>query len=397
MVKFQRKVLKNGMTVLFEKRDTGVVSVSFATKYGGIDEMSEERGIAHLIEHLLYKGTTNRTSKQISEAIENKGGVMNAFTSEQVTAFWCKIPSNHLKIALEVLTDMIKNSLFDEKEIDKEKHVIFSEMQMWKDSPQLYISYKIRSCLYDGVLGSNLIGTEKSLNGLTREKILQRYKEAYSTNNLILCVVGDANFDEICKFAEENFEKTTHSFPQPKVILQNKKVIEKRKGIDQANLILAYHIPKASEKKYYIAQVLSTIMAGGMSSRLFQEIREKRNLAYVIRSSCNCDKDFGYDAVYVGTKKENIGRVRRLILDEFKKIKDLREKELNDAKEQLMGNNKISNEDSQGQMLELLYSEIFGNARESYEYGKNIKKVKLSDVKKLANFKNYSIFALVPS
>jgi len=385
------------MTVLFEKRPkTGVVSVAIATKYGGIYERPEERGIAHLIEHMLYKGTLKRNSKQISEEIEKKGGVMNAFTSEEITALWCKMPSKYLDTALDVLSDMIKNSIFDEKELEKERKVIFEEMKMWKDSPQLYISYKIRECLYKGILSLNLIGTEKSLKSITKQKILKRYEEAYSTNNLILCVVGDADFNNICKFAEDNFEKSKYILPKPKIILQNKKVLERRKGIDQANLILAYHVPEATKKLHYSAQVLSSLMAGGMSSRLFQEIREKRNLAYVVKSSCNCDKDYGYDAVFIGTTKKNIRKVIRLILKEFEKIKNLNEKELKEIKEQLIGNNKINKEDSQGQVLELLYSEVFGNAKESYEYEKNIRNVKLSDVKKIADFKKYSIFALIP-
>lgn len=396
MVRFFRKVLKNGMTVLFEKRENEVVSIAFAIRYGSINEDPKEKGIAHFIEHLLYKGTPNRTSKQISEEIEKRGGVLNGFTSEQMTAYWCKLPSKHLKTGLEVLGDIVRNPLFDELEIEKERKVIFEEMNLYKDAPHLHVHDKIMSYLFKGTLGLSTIGTQKTLLGINKIKMHKKFEQVYATDNLILCVVGDANFNEICKFAEETFPKTKSKVPHYKILLNNQKGIEKRNGIDQANLVFSYHVPTALKKEHNAAYVLNALMAGGMSSRLFSEIREKRNLAYAVKGACNCDKDFGYNSIYVGTTKKNVGLVRRLIIEEFKKIKDLKEKELDEIKEQLIGNHKIGQEDSQGQMLDLLYSELFGNAKKAYEYEKNIRAVKLSEVKKLANFNDYSFFALVP-
>jgi len=137
--KFQRKKLNNGMTVLFEKRENEIASVAFAVKQGGINEKTGEKGISHFIEHMLYKGTEKRNSKQISAEIEKNGGVLNGFTDEELTAFWCKIPSKHIDVALDVLGDMVKNPKFDENEIEKERKVIFEEMKMYKDNPRLYV------------------------------------------------------------------------------------------------------------------------------------------------------------------------------------------------------------------------------------------------------------------
>jgi len=395
--KFFRKVLSNGLTVIFEKRDSGVVSLAFATRFGSINEIPEEKGIAHFIEHMLYKGTNRRNAKQISQEIEKKGGVLNGFTSEQLTVYWCKMPSRHLHVALDVLSDMIKNPLFDENEMEKERKVIFEEMKLYRDNPHLHVHDKILSCLYKGTLGLKIIGSEKTLNSMNRETLKNKFREVYTTNNLILCVVGDANFDVLCDFAEKNFKKTSSKINEPKVLLTNKEETEKRKGIDQASFIFAYHVPNAQDAKCYSGQVLGALMAEGMSSRLFQEIREKRNLAYSVKGGSDIDKDFGYNAIYVGTSKENVGKVKKLIIEEFKKIKDLKEDELNEVKEQLMGNHKISKEDSQGQMLELLSYEIVGKVHQAYSYEQNIKDVKLADVKKLANLKNYSSFSLVPA
>ena len=394
---FQRKVLKNKMTILFEKRDIPVVSVAFAVRNGGVNEAESEKGISHFIEHMLYKGTPTRDVKKIAEEIEKNGGELNGFTSELITAYWCKMPSRHLNVALNVLSDMIKNPLFDKKELEKERKVIFEEIKMYKDNPRLHVFDEIQKALYGGTLGINLAGTFETMNSITQEKILEKFKQVYTPNNMILCVVGDADFDKIIEFVEKNFGNKKAQVPKQKFNLRNESKIETRKGIDQANLVFAYHVPLANDKKNYAAQVLSCLMAGGMSSRLFSEIREKRNLAYAIKGEANINKDFAYNFVYVGTTKENVEKVKKLILEEFEKVmENLNEKELKQVKEQLIGNHQISMDDSQLQMVNLLLYEIDGNAKSFYEFEKNISEVKLKDVKNLAKIKNYSFFVLVP-
>jgi len=397
--KFYRKVLKNGMTLIFEKRDIPVISVAFAVRYGGINEEVNERGIAHFIEHLLYKGTKNRTHKEISEAIEKNGGIMNGFTEETITAFWCKMPSDKLKIALEVLGDMIQNPLFDEKEINKERKVIFEEMKIYHDTPRHYVFDKIQSMLYADPLGTPLIGTEKTLNSITRKKIIEKFNSIYSPRNLILCVVGDANLKELLSFVNKNFPSQKKGIIAKKmpIIKQNKIKIESREGIDQANLILAFHAPLSKDKKVYAAKVLMNIMANGLSSRLFHEIREKRNLAYSVAGDIVCNKHFSYCYVYAGVLKKNIEKVKKIILREFQKISNsLTAEELAKSKEQLIGNYKIASESSDNQMVQLLLSEVDDGVKDFYEFEKKIKAVKLKDVKNIAKIKKYSFFALVP-
>lgn len=398
--KFFKRIIGNGMTVILEQRKgSGVVSVAFSVRHGGIHEAEEEKGISHFIEHMLYKGTKKRTSKQISEDIERNGGVLNGFTEEELTAYWCKMPSKHIDIALDVLSDMLKNSVFDEKEMNKERKVIFEEMKMRHDMPQIYVADKIQNLLYSGNLGSDLIGTEKSMNSIDRKKLLDKFSKVYGSENMILCVVGDADFEQLCNFCGKTFKRSGFKIEEPKTGLKNSEKTDRRKGIDQTNLILAYHSPKALERGCYDAQVLSCLMAGGMSSRLFQEIREKRNLAYSVKGGYNGGKRFGYSSIFVGTSPGNEDKIKKLIIDEFEKILgELGEKELGQVKEQLIGNSKISKEDSQGQMLDLLYNEIWGGAQDSYKYEKRIAKVKLSDVKELSKnvLKGYSFIALVP-
>jgi len=390
--------MNNGMTVIFEKRNIPVVAVGIAVRNGGINESSEEKGISHFIEHMLYKGTPTRNTQQIATEIEKNGGELNGFTDEEITAYWCKMPSNHIDIALDVLGDMVKNPLFDEKELEKERKVIFEEIKMRRDMPRIYVLDEIGSCLYGKPFGISLIGDYKILASITRKKMLKKFEQIYQPNNMILCVVGDADFDKIVAFAEKNFSNKRGKVPQFKIKKNNKSKIKKRTGIDQANLAFAYHVPLAGDKKSYAAQVLSTLMAGGMSSRLFSEIREKRNMAYAVKGSAEINKDFAYNLIYVGTTKDKVEEVKKLILKEFEKVaENLDEKELDQVKEQLIGNYRIGMEDSTGQMTNLLLYEIIGNAESFYDFEKRIKAVKLEDVKELAKIKNYSFFALVPN
>ena len=393
----QRKVLKNGMTLVFKKRENGVVSVAFAVKHGGRNEFTKDKGISHFIEHMLYKGTPTRNTQKISMEIERNGGEMNGFTSEEITAYWCKMPSKHLNVALDVLSDMVKNPVFDKKELDKERLVIFEEMKMYQDNPRMHIMDKIKSLLYDGDFSIPIIGTKESMKSNDQKKLKSFFNRIYSPNNMMLCVVGDADFNYLCDFAEKNFKKKKSKIEYPKIELRNGEKTEKRKGIDQVNLVFAYHNPLPNDNNFYAAHVLIVMMAGGMSSRLFSEIREKRNLAYAIKGSLEGEKDFSYSQIYVGTTPDKVQDVKKLILDEFEKVhKSLDEKELNQVKDQIIGNHLISQEDSHNILMNLIIEEIRGNAEEVERFVERVKSVKLKDVKELAKIKDYSFFALVP-
>jgi len=397
--KFFKKILKNGMTLIFEKRDLPIVSLAFAVRTGGINEKKSEKGISHFIEHMLYKGTPKRNSTQIASEIEKNGGEINGFTDESVTAYYCKIPSKHLNIALDVLADMVKNPLFNKKEISKEREVIFEEIKMRKDNPRIFVLDEIHSCLYESPFGFPLIGSFETMNSLSREDLVQRFNSIYSPENMILSVVGDADIEKLVQFIEKNFPKKKGNNPQIPVVEKNESKIVNRKGIDQANLVFAYHIPNSSDDNSYSALVLNSLLSEGISSRLFVEIREKRNLAYSIKGETVINKEYAYNLIYVGTKKENVEKVKELILEEFSKVtKELSEKELSEVKEQIVGNYQISLEDSQVQMINLLNSEICGDAKRFYEFEEKIRKVNLSSVKTIAKdvLKKYSFLALVP-
>jgi len=390
----KRKVLENGMTVVFKERKNGVVAVAFAVRFGGLNEKIEHKGIAHFIEHMLYKGTTKRSSRDISMEIERNGGELNGFTSEQATAFWCKMPARHIDVALDVLSDMVKNPLFDSSEVEKERQVIFEEMKMYRDNPRMHVFDKIKALLYKGDFSLSIIGTEESMKSNSRDRLKEFFERVYVPENMILCVSGEADFDKICEFAEKNFEKKGDKIYYPEVVESNGEEIEKRKGIDQANLVLAHHVPLGKE---YESIILNALLAGGMSSRLFSEIREKRNLAYAVKGFSDNEGKFAYNGVYVGTTSENVEIVKKLILEEFEKVsEELEEVELESVKEQVLGNYFISQEDSFSVLYELLRAEIKGDVKDIEKFIDKIRAVKVEDVKTLAKLKDWSFFALVP-
>ncbi len=394
-IEFYRKKLDNGLTVLFEKRKLPVVTSSVTMKYGSEYESENIKGVSHFIEHLVFKGTKNRNHKQISDEVEKKGGVLNAFTSEEVTCFWNKLPSRHFELGINISADLALNPLFDSGELGKERKVILEEIKMYKDNPQFYAIKKVKSLLYKNPFGMNISGTEETMNKMKREEVLQVY-ENYSTNNMMLTVLGNCEFEEICKIGEKIFPKKSKIINSLVPQRINGELIEKRKGLDQANLVFAYHVPSLLEKNRYSAEAIDAILNEGMSCRLFQEIREKRGLAYAVKGLLQQDKNYGYQMIYIGTTKENVLKVKELILKEIKKLQALDQRELSEAKEQLIGLREVGSEESEEVMMGLICEENAGNAEEYYKYEERINSLNLEDVKKLAKIKNYSFMALVP-
>ncbi|MBI5803761.1 insulinase family protein [Candidatus Pacearchaeota archaeon] len=396
MKKFQKKILKNGMTILHEYRGLPVISLSITNRFGASYEESEIKGIAHLIEHLVFTGTRTRTHEDISREIEKKGGVLNAFTSQDTTSFWFKLPSEHLFRGLEILKDIINNPIFEEKKFEKEKRVILEEIKMYHDIPQRHVFEMIEANLYKKPFGESIAGSEKTVKSMKRDFVFDYFKNVYNPKEYIITLVGEADFEKVCDYIEKNFAPNNKVYSAKKIELQNKETIEKRKDIDQSHFVFAFHAPKQTEKDYFALEVLDAYLANGMSSRLFLEIREKRGLAYAIQSSFNTEKNYSYYSLYVGTTKEALSEVKKLILEEFEKAENLTEKQLKESKEQIIGQRKIHLEESSNVMNELMFSELIDKAENYYKHEEKISSVTLADVKKLAKIKSFSTATIMP-
>jgi predicted Zn-dependent peptidase len=394
-IEFYRKKLDNGISVIFEKRKIPVVGSCTAVKFGSQYEKEKIKGISHFIEHLVFKGTKNRDVTQISEEIENKGGILNAFTGEEITGFWSKLPSKHFELGADICRDLVLNPLFEKKALERERKVILEEIKMYRDNPSKHVFEKIKEMLYEKPFSISIAGTLKTVAGLSRKNVIDLYNSIYTTNNMIFCVVGKADWDDVLKEAKK-FPKTNKEIRDIPIIPKNQELIEKRKGIDQAHEVLGFHMPKLGDNERYAAEIFDSILGGGMSSRLFQEIREKRGLCYSIGSHLEQSTDYSYEAIYVGTVKEKIKQIKELILKEIKKLKNLKAKDLSEAKERLIGLRQISKEKSDSTMIGLLQEELGGDASEFYEYEERISNVNLKDVQELSKLKGYSFVGLIP-
>ena len=397
-MKFLKRKLKNGMVVLMEKRELPLVSASITNRFGGSYENSKIKGIAHFIEHLVFTGTKTRSHEDISREIEKKGGILNAYTANEVTSFWFKLPSKHLFSGMNIITDIMKNPKFDKKKFEKEKKVILEEIKMYRDDPQKHVFEKIEEVLFETPFGDGIIGSEETIKAMDRDFVYEYYQMAYNPENYIATIVGDGDFEKICEYLEKSFEKKGRGIEQPKIVKKNGEIIEEREGIDQANFIFAVHAPLMHEKEYAVLEVLDAYLADGMSSRLFLKIREEKGLAYAVKSSINAEKNYSYYIIYVGTTKEAVPEVKKLILEGFAEIKDMGEKDLKEAKERVIGLMRVESEDSSRVMHELLFSELSGKAEDYYEFEKKINKVGLGEVKKLASelIKGHSTAAVLP-
>jgi len=392
---FYRKKIDNGIIVLFEKREIPVVAVSTSVKFGAQYENANIKGISHFIEHLVFKGTKNRSVVDIPKEIESKGGMINAFTSEEVTCFWNKMPSKYFNLGADISRDLVLNPLFEKDALERERKVILEEIKMYHDNPMAYVMEKIKELLYESPFNIPIAGTYKTVSRLSREKVIDLFNSVYSTNNLIFCVVGKADWEDVLNEAKK-FPKINKKINDLKIVPRNGESIEKRKGIDQAHEVIGIHMPKLGDSNRYAAEIFGNILGGGMSSRLFQEVREKRGLCYAIKANLDQSKDYSYLMVYSGTTIDKVREVKEIVLKEIKKLKDLNKKDFDEAKETLIGLKQINLEKCDSTMIDLLQEEIGGNSEDYYKYEENINNVKLEEVRKLGNLREFSFSALIP-
>lgn len=402
-MKFQKKVLSNGLTVLFEKRDVDVTTVMLGVRYGSAYDSIEEKGMAHFIEHLCFKGTEKRNVRQIAEEVEKLGGDLNAFTAEELTAYHVKLPSKHLEVAMDVMFDVFFNPLFPKEEVSKEASVIVEEIKMHRDNPMRHTLEKIKENLYGGAFGMFGAGTQEGVLGMTRDQLMKRHDEVYVPSNSIFCVVGNNRFEDIISLAEKLTQQVAGSRSQvagrlevPEIVLQNLERVESRRDLHQVNVALGVHFPRASDKDRYAAEIFSTVLGRGMSSKLHEEVREKRGLVYDVRSDLDVGKNYGYLVIWAGTDPAKVGEVKKICRSEFGKMGELTEEELRKAKVQVVGNRKVEGEGSGETAVNLIMSEIAGNVEDYYDYEAKVNAVTLEDVRKLAAKTEFASFSLGP-
>lgn len=369
---YKKHVLENGLTIIGEEIPyVKSISLGVWINAGSRIEDEEISGVSHFIEHMLFKGTRNRTSKQIASEIDNLGGQINAFTSKECTCYYVKLLDSHIDIGIDVLSDMILNSKFNEDDLDKERSVIIEELKMYEDSPEDLAYDLLTENIYkNDPLGMNIIGTEESLNRLNREKLLDYFNKYYVPNNSVIAISGNFNFDEIINKIEEKFKV----WKKRDVNVDIKKAefkscfLTKNKDIEQVNLAMSLEaVPIENDKEVYALAVINTVFGGSISSRLFQKIREEKGLVYSIYSSQSLYRKCGELGIFASMSNEHLKEVYESIIEEIKIIKKyyLTDQEIKESKEQLKGSYILGLESTSSRMMSIGRALLLNNKVES--------------------------------
>ncbi len=359
MTMYTKTVLDNGLRVITSTMPhSRSVCLAILVGAGSCYESEEEAGISHFAEHLFFKGTQRRpTSKEITQDIEGVGGIINAGTDKELTIFWCKVASSHFPVALDVLSDLLLNSRFDNKEIEQERRIISEEINMNLDLPQQRISMLIDELLWpEQPLGREVIGYKETVSSLTREQLLNYVARRYMPNNTVLSIAGNIQHEEAMAQIEPLFNKWAAGELITGYITDDKQTEARLriepKDIEQAHLCLAVHGFSRSHPQRFTIDLFNTVLGGGMSSRLFMEIREHRGLAYDIHSYTEHFLNSGSFAIYAGVDPEKIETAVAAILEETSQIKQgITASELTRAKELSKGRLYLRFEDSQNVAL----------------------------------------------
>lgn len=390
---YNKTVLDNGIRIVSEEIDhVRSVSVGAWIECGSRDEHSAINGMAHFIEHMIFKGTKNRSAFDIAFQIDSVGGLMNACTGKELTSFYIKVPDYHLSLAIDLLGDILKNSVFDPAEIKREQSVVLQEIHMVKETPDEYIHDLFERTFWNGhPLGFPVLGEEETVAGFEREAIVDFFSKKYRGENVTLAAAGNLKHDNLVALVCNSFGSLKKECVKRQESTRAgicSKVAVVEKDLEQEHIIVGAVAPPITSHLRYTALLMNAVLGGSASSRLFQEIREKRGLAYSIYSYYVPYSDEGIFGIYAGTSDEKVKDVIVLILEELDRLKKylVTGKELCSARELIKGNMLLSMESTDNRMTRLAKNEIFfGRDVPMEEIIENIEQVSREDITALAN------------
>lgn len=402
-MKYQKITLKNGLRVILAPMtDTQTATVLVMTGVGSRFESRKENGIAHFLEHMFFKGTPKRpTAFDISQELDGLGAEYNAFTGQEYTGYYAKVAARHWSKALDVVSDLFLNAKLETGEIERERGAILQEINMREDMPRLRTQEHFEHLLYgDTPLGWMIAGPKSNIKAFKRDDFIKFLNRGYVAENIVVGIAGNINISEVKKEVTEIFssvakgkkakaKKITEKQSTPQIFVQNKK-------IDQTNFVVgcrAYHL---THKNRAATSVLAAILGGGMSSRMFIEVRERRGLAYQVRTATESFTDVGYIETYCGVEHNNLEKALRVVMDEYKKIREIEvgKEELKKAKEGIKGRMAMGLEGSDEVVEFLVGQEVLtGNVKLIKERMKEIDAVTSTDVLRVAKdiFQNHKL------
>lgn len=380
--------LRNDIEVIVEKLEhVKSVSVGYWVRVGSMNETEKNNGVSHFIEHMLFKGTEHLTAKEIATTMDNIGGQLNAFTSKECTCYYAKVMDTHVDIAFNVLSDMIQNPLFEERDIERERGVVIEEINMYEDSPEDLAHDELAKVMYqNNPLGYPILGTIETLTAMDRECIVSYYNQYYTPQNLVISVVGNVDYDQVIEMLNDrlgDWEAKHGEFNQKVTEELTTGVVKRTKDIEQFHMCLGFKGYGRNDQRQYSLLVLNNILGGSMSSRLFQKIREEMGLVYSIYSYPTNYFDTGVFTIYAGMNSNEVETVMALIKDELELLKteSVSDEEFLTAKEQLKGNYILGLESTSSRMINYGRSYLLeGSIKTQEEILEKIDKISKKDI-----------------
>lgn len=376
--------LDNGLTIVTEKRDFNNIVSGIFIGTGLINETAENNGISHLVEHMLFKGTKTKTAFEMSNEIERVGGECNAYTADTQTVYYVDILKEYWKTGLNFLLDVVQNSIFPEEELIKEKDVVIQEILMSYDSVQHTLWKDLNKTIYIGQpLERTILGSIENINKFTREDLLQYVNDWYTPDNIVISVAGNIKHEEVVEFIKENWFKDTKKVKETNKVKYINNSATYEEEFEQAHLIVSFETVALPNRYDHLLQsVYSTLLDGGMSTRLFQELREKHGLVYSTNVVVDSFKDFGFFGIYAGVDEKNINKTVEIIKDLLIETKNgFTEEELYKAKNLLLFKLAASNDKASSRMFSLGGSALNNLPLVSYnQIKKEIEKITLNDI-----------------
>ncbi len=388
----ERETLANGIRVVTERMPhVRSVSVGIWIGTGSREEGPEDTGISHFIEHMVFKGTKNRSAEEIARSVDSIGGGLDAFTSKELVSYNVKVLDEHLPEAFDVVADLVRNPLFQEEDIEKEKGVILEELKMEVDNPEYLVHEIFSSNFWKGhALGRPILGTKQTIRTFDRAKIERFYKQFYTPSNILITAAGSLNHKKLVKLAEQYFgdlkaRKTVRMKEAPEA--HAPLVFREKDSLEQVHVYLGVPSLAMPDKARFQCLILNAILGGGMSSRLFQNIREKQGLAYTVYSELTMYRDAGCMLVYAGTSLKSAGKVVESIVHELRELVDhpVSAEELRRAKDHLKGSYVLGLESTSSRMGNLAHQELYFKRFFSLdEMLDRVERVTAAEVQKLA-------------
>ena len=391
---FKKTTLDNNLRLItIPVEHSNSVTVLILVGTGSKYETKDINGMSHFLEHMFFKGTEKRPNTLlISETLDRIGGQYNAFTSKEVTGFWAKVDKKHTDVALDWISDMFLNSKFEADEIEREKGVVIEELNMYLDTPTVYVSELFEDLLYgDQPAGWRIVGEKENILAYNREKLIDYYKNHYSTKNTVVCVAGDVNQKEIEDKMKDYFKNFETIEPSEKVATKEEQEkpasLFHDKKTDQTHFCLVVRAYDMYDSRRYALSIISVILGGNMSSRLFISVRERNGLAYYIHTSVETATDAGYLVTQAGIKNNSLEKAVELVLNEYRDIRDgkITEDDLQKAKDYIRGTTALSLDSSDAQASYYATQEVMNQEVMTPEKKLEMfDKVSIDDIKKVA-------------